>query len=99
MDATEFKSLAALDLTRESEHLSDRERQLVGMAVTATRGCQVCTGSRIEAAMDAGIPYETIIAAIDVAAAVNAGVTLRTAISGAEQYNIEQRCTGTECKA
>ena len=99
MEATEFASLQALDATRESKDLSDRERHLIGMAVTATRGCQVCTGSRIEAALQAGVAYGAIRAAIDLAAAVNAGVVLRTAIGGAEMYKIDQCCTGPECSA
>ena len=98
MDATEFASAKALDATGGPE-LSDRERQLIGIAVTATRGCQTCTGSRIERALQSGIPYDSVRAAIELAAAVNAGVTLRTAISGAEQYDIDKLCTGPECKA
>ncbi|MAE62622.1 MAG: hypothetical protein CMJ49_14840 [Planctomycetaceae bacterium] len=99
MEAAEFASAKALDATREGPELADRERHLIGIAVTATRGCQICTGSRIERALQAGIPYESVRAAIDLTAAVNAGVTLRTAISGAEQYNIDKLCTGNECKA
>ena len=98
MEASEFASLQALDATRESKGLSDRERHLIGMAVTATRGCQVCTGSRIELALQSGVEYESIRAAIDLAAAVNAGVVLRTAIDGANKYNIDQLCTGPECR-
>ena len=99
MDASEFKSKQALDATRETQNLSEREKHLIGMAVTATRGCQVCTGSRIELALQDGIPYESVRAALDLAAAVNAGVVLRTAIAGAEQYNIDELCSGSECSA
>lgn len=99
MDTTDFAAAQALDATRESQELSEREKHLIGMAVTATRGCQVCTGSRIERALEAGIPYKSILAAVDLAAAVNAGVVLRTAISGAEQYNIDARCAETACEA
>ena len=97
MDPSEFAVAKALDATREGEGLTDRERQLIGMAVTATRGCQVCTGSRIERALQSDIPYEAIRATIDLAAAVNAGVVLRTAIAGAEQYDVDKLCTGPEC--
>ena len=97
MEATEFKSMQALDANREGPELTDRERHLIGMAVTATRGCAVCTGSRMERAAESGISYETLCATIDLAAAVNAGVVLRTAVDGADKYDIDRLCTGPEC--
>ena len=36
-------------------------------------------------------------AAIDLAAAVNAGVTMRTAIEGAQRNGVEASCTAPEC--
>jgi hypothetical protein len=48
-------------------------------------------------ALAAGVPYATVIAAIDLAAAVNAGVTLRTAIEGAKQAGVGAACEGAEC--
>ena len=65
-----------------------REKHLIGLAVTTTRGCIYCTGGRLKKALDAAIPYETLIAAVDLAAAVNAGVTAATAIQGAELNGI-----------
>ena len=97
MDATEFKVKDALDATSATEALTDREKHLIGLAVTATRGCIACTGGRIEKAIETGIEYDTVRAAIDLAAAVNAGVTLRTAIEGAERNNVAAACTGPEC--
>ena len=97
MDATEFKVKDALDATGATEALTVREKHLVGLAVTATRGCIACTGGRIDKALEAGIDYETVRAAIDLAAAVNAGVTLRTAIEGAAKHNIDAACSGVEC--
>ena len=41
--------------SHETSLLSDREKHLVGLAVTMTRGCQVCTRNRIEKARAAGI--------------------------------------------
>jgi alkylhydroperoxidase/carboxymuconolactone decarboxylase family protein YurZ len=99
MDATEFKVKALLDATGQSPDLTDREKHLVGLAVSLTRGCSVCSGGRIEKALDAGIGYETIRATIDLAAAVNAGVTIRTAIEGAARNNIAAACSGDECTA
>jgi alkylhydroperoxidase/carboxymuconolactone decarboxylase family protein YurZ len=97
MDASEFKVKEALDSTGATDSLTDREKHLVGLAVTATRGCIACTGGRIESALASGIDYETVRAAIDLAAAVNAGVTLRTAIEGAARHGVEANCSGAEC--
>lgn len=97
MEASEFAVKQALDATGQTSDLTDREKHLIGLAVTLTRGCQPCTGGRLEKALKAGIPYETVRAAIDLAAAVNAGVVLRTAIEGADRNQIDQICTGSEC--
>jgi len=97
MQATEFKVKDALDATGATDALTDREKHLIGLAVTATRGCIACTGGRIEKALESNIDYETVRAAIDLAAAVNAGVTLRTAIEGATRHNVQENCSGAEC--
>ena len=46
--------------THDTRVLSDREKHLVGLAVTITRGCQVCTRNRIEKARAAGISDEVL---------------------------------------
>src|SRR5687768_337086 len=97
MEATEFCIGAALAATEATAALTDREKHLVGLAVSVTRGCQACSGRRIKVALAAGVPYATVIAAIDLAAAVNAGVTLRTAIEGAKQAGVGAACEGAEC--
>ncbi len=97
MDATEFKVKELLDATGATDALTDREKHLIGLAVTATRGCIACTGGRIEQALQSGIEYETVRAAIDLAAAVNAGVTLRTAIEGADRNGVQSSCVSDEC--
>ena len=71
--------LEYLARTHQSALLSDREKHLVGLAVTMTRGCQVCTRGRIEKARSAGISDDVLNALIDVVAAVNAGVSAATA--------------------
>jgi alkylhydroperoxidase/carboxymuconolactone decarboxylase family protein YurZ len=63
----------------ETDRLTDREKHLVGLAVTLTRGCQVCTRGRIEKARAAGIDDGVLNALVEVASAVNAGVTAATA--------------------
>ncbi len=62
--------------------LNEREKHLVGLAVTMTRGCQVCTRNRIEKARAIGIGDDTLNALVGVVSAVNAGVTAATAREG-----------------
>ena len=65
--------------THETELQSQREKHLVGLAVTMTRGCQVCTRNRIEKARGIGISDDELNALVAVTAAVNSGVTGATA--------------------
>lgn len=65
--------------THDTELLSQREKHLVGLAVTMTRGCQVCTRNRIEKARGIGISDSELSALVAVTAAVNSGVTGATA--------------------
>jgi alkylhydroperoxidase/carboxymuconolactone decarboxylase family protein YurZ len=65
-----------------SSLLSEREKHLVGLAVTMTRGCQVCTRGRIEKARAIGIGDDVLNALMNVVSAVNAGVTAATAREG-----------------
>lgn len=97
MDASEFKTSAALKATGDSPDLSDREKHLIGLAVTLTRGCHQCTSRRMDEAIKSGISYGTLKATVDLSAAVNAGVVLRTAISSADLVEIDKRCQGDEC--
>ncbi|HZW29861.1 MAG TPA: carboxymuconolactone decarboxylase family protein [Isosphaeraceae bacterium] len=66
----------------ETTLLTDREKHLVGLAVTMTRGCQVCTRNRIEKARAAGISDDVLNALVNVVSAVNAGVSAATAREG-----------------
>jgi AhpD family alkylhydroperoxidase len=68
-----------LQKTHNTNLLSEREKHLVGLAVTMTRGCQVCTRNRIEKARGFGINDEELNALVAVTAAVNSGVTAATA--------------------
>src|SRR5437016_6440557 len=65
--------------THETSLLTDREKHLIGLAVTMTRGCQVCTRGRIEKARAAGIADDVLNALTGVVSAVNAGVASATA--------------------
>lgn len=68
-----------LNKTHETTLLSEREKHLVGLAVTMTRGCQVCTRNRIQKARGIGISDDELNAIVAVTAAVNSGVTAATA--------------------
>jgi alkylhydroperoxidase/carboxymuconolactone decarboxylase family protein YurZ len=79
----------------ESRLLSDREKHLVGLAVTITRGCQVCTRNRIEKARAAGIGDDVLNALVNVVSSVNAGVAAATAREGFRLADsaAEEACT------
>jgi len=68
-----------LKATHATELLSQREKHLIGLAVTMTRGCQVCTRNRIEKARAFGLSDDELNALVAVTAAVNSGVTAATA--------------------
>jgi len=74
-----------LNHSHAPDHLSEREKQLIGLAVALTRGCVECTGARMRRALDSGIPQGAVIQAIDIAAAVNAAVTTAIALQGFEK--------------
>lgn len=65
--------------THSTELLSEREKHLIGLAVTMTRGCQVCTRNRVEKARGIGLTDDELNALIAVTSAVNSGVTAATA--------------------
>ena len=76
--------------------LSEREKHLVGLAVTMTRGWQVCTRNRIEKARAAGMSDDLLNALVNVVSSVNAGVTAATAREGfrlADTAAAEALCT------
>ena len=68
--------------THNTTLLTEREKHLVGLAVTMTRGCQVCTRNRIEKARAAGIGDDMLNALVNVVSSVNAGVAAATAREG-----------------
>lgn len=85
MDLDDFAARKMLDHSHAADHLSDREKQLIGLAVSLTRGCVQFTGARIRRALESGISNDAVLQAIDVAAAVNAAVTTSTAIQAFER--------------
>jgi alkylhydroperoxidase/carboxymuconolactone decarboxylase family protein YurZ len=88
--------LEFLARTHQTSLLTDREKHLIGLAVTMTRGCQVCTRGRIEKARAAGIGDDVLNALIDAVAAVNAGVSAATAREG---FRLADASVTEECGA
>ena len=80
--------------THDTRVLSDREKHLVGLAVTVTRGCQVCTRNRIQKARAAGIGDEVLNALVGIVSAVNAGVSAATAREG---FRLAEEALQAEC--
>jgi AhpD family alkylhydroperoxidase len=80
--------------THETSVLTDREKHLIGLAVTLTRGCQVCTQSRIAKARTAGIGDDILNALVGVVSAVNAGVAAATAREG---FRLADATLAEEC--
>jgi AhpD family alkylhydroperoxidase len=57
------------------ECLSEREKMLMGLAVAMMRLCDPCVDRRLADARKAGMTEEELDAAVDVIAAVDAGVS------------------------
>jgi alkylhydroperoxidase/carboxymuconolactone decarboxylase family protein YurZ len=74
--------LEFLARTHQTSLLTDREKHLIGLAVTMTRGCQVCTRGRIEKARASGIGDDVLNALVGIVSSVNAGVAAATAREG-----------------
>jgi len=88
--------LEFLARTHQTSLLTDREKHLIGLAVTMTRGCQVCTRGRIEKARAAGIEDELLNALVGIVSAVNAGVAAATAREG---FRLAGAAAADECGA
>ena len=85
-----------LRTTHGTPLLSEREKHLIGLAVTMTRGCQVCTRGRIEKARADGIEDELLNALVGIVSAVNAGVAAATAREG---FRLADAASAEECGA
>jgi AhpD family alkylhydroperoxidase len=88
--------LEFLGRTHQTSLLTEREKQLIGLAVTMTRGCQVCTRGRIEKARAAGLGDDLLNALVGIVAAVNAGVAAATA---RESFRLADASQAEECGA
>src|ERR1700744_5330622 len=85
-----------LHQAHDTSLLTEREKHFVGLAVTMTRGCQVCTRGRIEKARAAGISDDVLNAPAGSVAAVNAGVAAATA---REAFRVADDSTADACGA
>ena len=79
-----------IEQTHNTEFLSEREKHLIGLAVTMTRGCQICTRNRVKKAKTIGLTDDEINALIAVTSAVNSGVTASTARAAFKMIDEEE---------
>ena len=70
--------------------LTDREKTFIGLAVTMSRGCEPCSYGRIQRALESGMSREDLDSAINLIAAINAGVVQAIARRGHE--HMEKTC-------
>lgn len=64
--------------------LTERERHLIGITVAVTKGCPDCTAKRLAKASQAHIDEAAIKEAVNLAAGVNSGFVITTAVKGSE---------------
>jgi alkylhydroperoxidase/carboxymuconolactone decarboxylase family protein YurZ len=88
--------LEYLARTHKTALITDREKHLIGLAVTMTRGCQVCTRGRIEKARAAGLDDNLLNALVDLVSSINAGVAAATA---REAFRMADASSAEVCNA
>jgi AhpD family alkylhydroperoxidase len=64
--------------------LTERERHLIGITVAVTKGCPECTAARLAKANQAHIDESIIKEAINLAAGINSGFVITTAVKGSQ---------------
>ena len=95
MKPEDFKTTSTLKELSQNSSFSTREKHLIGLAVTLTKGCSICTKRRFEEAHKSGISKDELIALSDIVALTNAGVVIRTAMSS---FNgLADSCTNDIC--
>lgn len=87
MTGQDLKAVKALNELSGELSLSKREKHLVGLAVTLTLGCTVCSTRRFTEALQDGITKQELIELTDFVALTNAGVVSRTALSSWDKGN------------
>lgn len=96
MRGQDLKAVKALNETSAGLSFSKREKHLIGLAVTLTLGCTVCSKRRFKDALDDGITKEELIELTDFVALTNAGVVSRTALTSWDEET-DQKCSDGTC--
>lgn len=96
MQGTDLQTVKAIGETSANLSLSKREKHLIGLAVTLTRGCTACTDRRYKEALEDGISKQELIDMTDLVALTNAGVVARTALSSWDDSN-DDKCEDGVC--
>lgn len=97
MTGQDLKAVKALNETSEQSSLSKREKHLVGLAVTLTLGCTLCSTRRFTEALEDGISKKELTDLTDLVALTNAGVVSRTALSSWDKENDSINCEDGVC--
>ena len=96
MQGTDLQTVKTLGETSNNLSFSRREKHLIGLAVTLTAGCSLCSNRRFKEALDDGITKEELIELTDLVALTNAGVVARTALSSWDEET-SAKCTDGVC--
>jgi len=96
MTGQDLKAVKALNEISADLSLNKREKHLIGLAVTLTLGCTVCSTRRFTEALKDGITKEELTDLTDLVALTNAGVVSRTALSSWDEEN-ESICKDGTC--
>ena len=97
MEAKDLKTGIALKEISQNLILSQREKHLIGLSVTLTRGCDSYTTRRYKEAIDFGISKQELIDLTDLVAMTNAGVVLRTGLLSVSD-SFDKDCKDDVCK-
>ena len=96
MTGQDLKTVKVLKETSENLSFSKREKHLIGLAVTLTVGCTVCSNRRFKDAIEDGITKEELIELTDFVALTNAGVVSRTALTSWDDET-DAKCSDGAC--
>ena len=96
MTGQDLKAVKALNETSAELSLSKREKHLIGLAVTLTLGCTVCSTRRFTEALQDGISKQELTDLTDLVALTSAGVISRTALSSWDEGN-DSVCSDGTC--
>lgn len=97
MKGTDFQTTSILKEVSKESILTTRDKHLVGLAVTLTRGCDSCTKRRFQEAVEFGISQQELIDLTDIVALTNAGVVIRTALLSSDENNSKSECKDDIC--